>query len=207
MGEGRIRKDLQMPAENVKLEHLKLYLVGDSGQSSKDQNVDRHSAGKDQFQVSAGKKRLHWLLRFQRVSSLSVERPQCPGHNQLTVFWQKAQSLKHSQPQGKNSIFFLISIKVFCLCWLGGSHFADPQCVCSFLFSLLKKPYTLAESLSTFCSHLEILPETEIKCSVLINMAEVILRQSIVEAVAWLLLGSLARLMLKIKSKEPSRMI
>ncbi|KAM6149592.1 LOW QUALITY PROTEIN: cell cycle control protein 50A-like [Erethizon dorsatum] len=45
-------KGLGMPAEAAALEWCKLNLVGDSGESSEDQNVDRNASGKDQAQVS-----------------------------------------------------------------------------------------------------------------------------------------------------------
>lgn len=67
--------------------------------------------------------------------------------------------------------------------------------------------YDFAESLSEFFSCPENLLETEMKGSELINLEEQSLKQSNVEAMAWLLLGLLIRSVFKIKSKSKSRMI
>lgn len=47
--------DSEILAEKVAPEYLRLYLMGESDQSLKDQTVARNPAGKHQAQVSAGK--------------------------------------------------------------------------------------------------------------------------------------------------------
>lgn len=62
MWEREDRKGMELPP-GKELECLRLYLMGDSGQSLKDQNADRNVASKDQTQrVLLRRTVLHRLL-------------------------------------------------------------------------------------------------------------------------------------------------
>lgn len=67
--------------------------------------------------------------------------------------------------------------------------------------------YTLAENLPMFCSFPETLKDAEIKVSGLINLAEEISRQLNIQAVAWVLLGVLARFIMRIGAESRAESI